>query len=86
MRTGGFPEAVGLLESGESFAYKYLQTVFQNIYENDIQKRYTIYYETSHNEVVTFLIDSIGSKVSARNISKVLTANGKKIDNKTASK
>ena len=86
LRTGGFPEAVGLLESGESFAYKYLQTVFQNIYENDIQKRHTIYYETSYNEVVNFLIDSIGSKVSARNISKVLTANGKKIDNKTVSK
>ena len=86
LRIGGFPEAVGLVESGESFAYEYLNTVFQNIYENDIQKRHTIYYETSYNEVVNFLIDSIGSKVSARNISKVLTANGKKIDNKTVSK
>jgi len=86
MRTGGFPEAVGLAESGENFAYEYLKTVFQNIYENDIQKRHTIYYETSYNEVVNFLIDSVGSSVSARNIAKVLTANGKKIDNKTVSK
>ena len=86
MRTGGFPEAVGLAESGENFAYEYLKTVFQNIYENDIQKRHTIYYETSYNEVVNFLIDSVGSSVSARNIAGVLTANGKKIDNKTVSK
>ena len=86
MRIGGFPEAVGFIESGENYAYEYLKTVFQNIYENDIQKRHKIYYETSYREVVNFLIDSIGSRVSARNIAKVLTANGKKIDNKTVSK
>lgn len=86
MRRGGFPEAVGLAESSESFAYEYLKTVFQSIYENDIQKRHTIYYETSYNEVVNFLIDNIGSSVSAGNIAKILTANGKKIDNKTVSK
>jgi len=86
MRTGGFPEAVGLAKSGENFTYEYLKTVFQNIYENDIRKRHTIYYETSYNEVVNFLIDSVGSSVSARNIAGVLTANGKKIDNKTVSK
>jgi predicted AAA+ superfamily ATPase len=86
MRTGGFPEAVGFIESGESYAYEYLKTVYQNIYRNDIQKRHTIYYETSYSEVVNFLIDSIGSRVSARNISKSLTANGRKIDNKTVSK
>ncbi|MDD2963665.1 MAG: ATP-binding protein [Bacteroidales bacterium] len=86
IRTGGFPESVGFIESGESYAYEYLKTVFQNIYKNDIQKRHTIYYEISYHEVVNFLIDSIGSSVSARNIAKVLTANGKKIDNKTVSK
>jgi len=86
MRIGGFPEAVELAESGENFAYEYLKTIFQNIYKNDIQKRHTIYYETSYNEVVNFLIDTVGSTISARNISGVLTANGKKIDNKTVSK
>ena len=86
MRTGGFPEAIGLAESGENFTYEYLKTVFQNIYENDIQKRHTIYNDTSYNKVVDFLIDSIGSSVSARNIANSLTANGKKIDNKTVSK
>ena len=86
MRIGGFPEAVGFAESGESYVYEYLKTVFRNIYENDILKRHTIYYETSYNEVVKFLIDSIGSNVSARNIARVLTASGKRIDNKTVSR
>ena len=35
---------------------------------------------------MNFLIDSVGSTVSAGNIAKVLTANKKKIDNKTVSK
>ena len=86
MRIGGFPESVGFAEAGENFAYEYLKTVFQNIYENDIQKRHKIYHKTSYNEVVDFLIDGVGSSVSARNIAKILTANGKKIDNKTVSK
>jgi len=86
VRTGGFPEAVGLAETNENFAYEYLKTVFQNIYENDIQKRHTIYADTSYQEVVHFLTDCVGSAVSARNIAKILTANGKKIDHKTVIK
>lgn len=85
-KTGGFPEAVRLSEIGYNFVNEYLQTVFKNIYTNDISKRYTIYGEESYQEVVDFLIDSIGSCVSAGNIAKVLTANKKKIDNKTVSK
>ena len=83
---GGFPEAVSLSAEGSHFANKYLQMVFKNIYNNDISRRYTIYAEESYQEVVNFLIDSVGSTVSAGNIAKVLTANKKKIDNKTVSK
>ncbi len=86
VRTGGFPEAVRLSQDGNHFANEYLQMVFKNIYDNDISKRHTIYAEESYQEVVNFLIDSVGSSVSAGNISKVLTANKKKIDNKTVSK
>lgn len=84
--TGGFPEAVRLSADGNHFANEYLQMVFKNIYDNDISKRYTIYAEESYKEVVNFLMDSIGSSVSAGNIAKVLTTNKKKIDNKTVSK
>lgn len=83
--TGGFPEAVRLSEAGNHFASEYLQMVFKNIYHNDISKRRTIYANESYQEVVNFLIDSVGSCVSAGNIAKVLTANKKKIDNKTVS-
>jgi predicted AAA+ superfamily ATPase len=86
VQTGGFPEAVRLSEDGRHFANEYLQMVFKNIYNNDIAKHYTIYAEESYQEVVNFLIDSVGSNVSAGNIAKVLTANKKKIDNKTVSK
>ncbi|MCK9498733.1 MAG: ATP-binding protein [Bacteroidales bacterium] len=86
MRIGGFPEAVKLAEKGENFAYEYLKTIFQNIYENDILKRHSIFYEFSYKQVVDFLIDSIGSCVSARKIANVLSSNDKKIDNKTVSK
>ena len=86
VRTSGFPEAIRLSEDGNHFANEYLQMVFKNIYENDISKRHIIYGEESYQEVVNFLIDSVGSSVSAGNISKVLTANKKKIDNKTVSK
>ena len=63
-----------------------MQTVFKNIYDNDISKRHTIYAEESYQEVLNFLVDSVGSRVSAGNIAKVLTTNKKKIDNKTVSK
>ena len=84
--TGGFPEAVRLSADGNLYANEYLQMVFKNIYDNDISKRYTIYAEESYQEVVNFLIDSVGSSVSAGNIAKVLSTNKKKIDNKTVVK
>ncbi len=86
VQTGGFPEAVRLSADGNHFSSDYLLMVFKNIFMNDISKRYTIYAEESYQEVVNFLIDSVGSNVSAGNIAKVLTANKKKIDNKTVSK
>jgi hypothetical protein len=75
LRIGGLPEAVRLSADGNHFANEYLQTVFKNIYDNDISKRHIIYAEESYQEVVTFLIDSVGSRVSAGNIAKVLTTN-----------
>ena len=84
--TGGFPEAVRLSANGNQLAFDYLQMVFNNIFSNDISARRTIYSEESYQRVVNFLIDSIGSNVSATNIANTLKANNKPIDNKTASK
>ena len=84
--TGGFPEAVRLSADGNQFALDYMQMVFNNIFSNDISARRTIYSEESYLQVVNFLIDTIGSNVSATNIANTLKANKKPIDNKTVSK
>ena len=84
--TGGFPEAVRLSADGNQFALDYMQMVFNNIFNNDISARRTIYSEESYIQVVNFLIDTIGSNVSATNIANTLKANKKPIDNKTVSK
>ncbi len=86
IETGGFPEAVRLSADGNQFTLDYLQMVFNTIFRNDISARRSIYSEKSYLEVVNFLIDSIGSNVSAANIANTLKANKKPIDNKTVSK
>ena len=86
IETGGFPEAVRLSADGNQFTLDYLQMVFNTIFRNDISARQSIYSEESYLEVVNFLIDSIGSNVSATNIANTLKANKKPIDNKTVSK
>ena len=84
--TGGFPDAVNLAAVGANYAYQYLQTVFENIYQNDILKRHQINSVTAYREVVNFLTDSVGSIVSARNIANTLQSGGRKTDNKTVAK
>jgi len=84
--TGGFPEAVRLSADGNQFTLDYMQMVFNNIFSNDISARRTIYSEESYLQVVNFLMDSIGSNISATNIANTLKANKKPIDNKTVSK
>ena len=86
IETGGFPEAVRLSADGNQFTLDYLRMVFNTIFRNDISARRSIYSEESYLEVVNFLIDSIGSNVSATNIANTLKANKKPIDNKTVSK
>ena len=86
IETGGFPEAVRLSADGNQFTLDYLQMVFNTIFRNDISARRSIYSEESYLEVVNFLIDSIGSNVSAANIANTLKSNKKPIDNKTVSK
>lgn len=85
VQTGGFPEAIKLSAVGTVYALEYVQMVFQNIYQNDIQKRHKIYNEEAYLRVVNFLIDSVGSSISATNIANVLIANGNKITNKSIS-
>lgn len=86
LAVGGFPEALNLATVNEIYATQYLQQVYKSIFENDISKRHKIFSEDSYQQVVRFLTDSIGSSVSANNISNTLTSAGKKIDNKSVSR
>ncbi|GBU20638.1 hypothetical protein R80B4_00517 [Fibrobacteres bacterium R8-0-B4] len=86
LNRGGFPEAVKLAAVGEGYSFRYLHTVFRNIYENDIKPRYRIHSDVSYMEIVNFLADNVGSPASPGNIAKVLTNSGKKIDNKSVSR
>jgi hypothetical protein len=86
LRTGGFPEAVRLSADGHQFTLDYLQMVFNTIFNNDISARRSIYSEESYREVVNFLVDTIGSTISATNIANTLKYHKKPIDNKTVSK
>ncbi len=86
LRTGGFPEAVRLSADGYQFTLDYLQMVFNTIFNNDISARRSIYSEESYREVVNFLVDTIGSTISATNIANTLKSHKKPIDNKTVSK
>jgi len=85
LKTGGFPEAIRLSAEGNHFSLNYMKMVFDNIFNNDISARRSIYSEESYLEVVNFLIDSIGSNISASNIANTLKSNKKPIDNKTVS-
>lgn len=84
--TGGFPEAIRLSVDGNQFSLEYMKVVFNNIFSNDITARRSIYSEEMYLSVVNFLIDSIGSNISATNIANTLKSNKKQIDNKTVSK
>jgi uncharacterized protein len=84
--TGGFPEAIRLSADGNQFSLEYMKMVFNNIFNNDISARRSIYSEESYQAVVNFLIDSIGSNISATNIANTLKSNKKPVDNKTVSK
>jgi len=83
---GGFPDAVQLANAGQEYAFQYLKTVFEDIFENDISKRQKIYSEKAYKDVVNFLIDTVGSEVSANSIAKNLKQHGIKIDSKSVSK
>lgn len=83
--TGGFPEAIRLSADGNQFSLEYMKMVFNNIFNNDISARRSIYSEESYQAVVNFLIDSIGSNISATKIANTLKSNKKPVDNKTVS-
>ena len=81
---GGLPEVSNLLHGGQkSEIFNYLNTVFKTILEKDIMKRKKILSKTDFENIVRFMLDSVGSIVSPNNIAGYMTSTGNKIDNET---
>jgi len=76
------PEAVKNIHNPE-ISIKYLNDVFNAIYNNDIKMRHKILSDDSFLNITKFLINSTGSEISSSNIAKVLKSENKDADNKT---
>jgi len=81
---GGLPEVSNIIKiNNYPEITPYLQQVYKTILEKDIYKRKKIKSAFDFENIVQFMLDSIGSIVSPNNIATTVTANGNKTDNET---
>jgi predicted AAA+ superfamily ATPase len=71
-----FPEAVTLSKISEIASNNYLRDLYETIINKDIAERYKIRSRRDFERIIKFIFSSIGSPISARNITKILK-NGK---------
>jgi predicted AAA+ superfamily ATPase len=69
---GGMP---GIAGSPEILHTQYIKDIFESIIEKDIMFRHKWHKNNHFENVVKFLLNSIGSQISANNITNVLKAN-----------
>jgi len=86
LQTGGFPQALELLNISRSAYENYLKGLFSTILEKDIKPRNAIYNEVAFENLVRFLSDSIGSPVSSNSIADYFVHTKDNIDDKTVSR
>jgi predicted AAA+ superfamily ATPase len=86
LQTGGFPQALQLQNISYSLYNNYLKGLLETIIEKDIKTRNKIYNEKTFDNVIRFLADSVGSLVSANNVTKTLKNDKKEVDDKTVSR
>jgi len=86
LQTGGFPQALELLNISRSAYENYLKGLYSTILEKDIKPRNNIYNEVAFENLVRFLSDSIGSPVSANSIADYFIHTKDNIDDKTVSR
>lgn len=81
---GGMPEVSNILKLGKANELTpYLTSVYRTILEKDIYRRNKVKFKLDFENIVNFILDSVGSILSPNNIAQTLTAQGKKIDNET---
>lgn len=68
LKNGGMP---GSLEFPDEYKIKYLQDIYNDILQKDVLVRHNWYKENNFENVVKFVLDSIGSLLSSSKIANV---------------
>lgn len=79
LTSSSFPEAINLAKIDDKLANNYLRNIYDTIVNKDITERYQIRGRIDFDRVVKFIFDSIGSPLSARNISNFFKLNNDNI-------
>ena len=83
MRYSAFPQATELMHQDPTLVPNYLRGVYQSILIKDMLPRKQIYAERSFENVVNYVIDSIGSSLSPNSIARTLANENKAVDSRT---
>ncbi len=80
------PKGIDLRDEGHDKIYEYLNALYKTIIEKDITQRHRINENRAFENVVKFLANNIGNRVSPSSISKALKADNQHIHHKTVEK
>jgi len=80
------PKGIDLREEGYDKIYEYLNALYETIIEKDITQRHRINDKRAFGNLVRFLANNIGNRVSPGSISKVLKADNQNIHHATVEK
>ena len=77
------PKGIDLREEGYDKIYEYLEALYATIIEKDITQRHKIYDKRAFGNVVKFLANNLGNRVSPNSISKALKADSQNVHHAT---
>ncbi len=77
------PKGIDLREEGYDKIYEYLEALYSTIIKKDITQRHKIYDKRAFSNVVKFLANNIGNRVSPNSISKALKADNQSVHHAT---
>ncbi len=85
IKTSSFPYA-SELRGNSTALLDYLNGIYSTVLLKDIVGRYGIADTMMLESVIRFIFDNIGSELSTKRISNIMTSDGRKIDTKTVEK
>jgi predicted AAA+ superfamily ATPase len=78
INSSSLPEAINLSSISTQLSFNYLSDVYETIVKKDIYTRHEIRNKANFERVLKFVLDSVGSFISSRNIAKNLDFSTKK--------